>query len=246
MQVLINKRDAAHRRYNRTGRAAILDEFIDLCDEVERRTETARSTYHQNHITDALDNNNKNIWKELKHLGLLQGLDDALHGFTPDELNEHFAGVSVSPEENVEIAADIINAAGKNGFAFKPVSLADVHAAVKNFTSQASGEDGIPQSVVAKALPVIGHRLMALFNASFSRGGFPASWKRAKLLALKKTSVPSSPSDFRRIELLCFLSKVLEKLSHDQIVDFLEEGSLLDTLQTGFENCTALRLHFSN
>ena len=132
-----------------------------------------------------------------------------MHGFTPDELNAHFSGVFVLPEENVKIAADIINAAGENGFAFKPVSLADVHAAVKHFTSQAIDEDGIPQSVVAKALPVIGDRLVELFNASFARGVFPASWKRAQLLA--KASVPSSPSDFKQIALFCFLSKVLEK-----------------------------------
>ena len=53
LQVLINKRDATYRRYNRTGKAALLEEFIDLCDEVEWRTETARNTYLQNHITDA-------------------------------------------------------------------------------------------------------------------------------------------------------------------------------------------------
>ena len=50
-----------------------------------------------------------------------------------------------------------------------------------------------------------------------------------------KASVPSVPSDFRPIALLCFLSKVLEKLAHDQIVKFMEENSLLDSLQTGFQ-----------
>ena len=69
----------------------------------------------------------------------------------------------ISPEEIVEIAIDIINAAGENGFAFKLVGLADVHARVKHFTSQASGEDGIPQSVVAKVLAVIGDRLVGFY-----------------------------------------------------------------------------------
>ena len=54
-------------------------------------------------------------------------------------------------------------------------------------------------------------------------------------MALKKESVPSTPSDFRPISLLCFLYKMLEKLVLDQIVDFLVEGSLLATLQTGFQ-----------
>ena len=42
------------------------------------------------------------------------------------------------------------------------------------------------------------------------------------------------PRRYRPIALFCFLSKVVEKLAHDQIVGFLEEGSLLDSLQTGF------------
>ena len=75
---------------------------------------------------------------------------------------------------------------------------------------------------------------MKLFNASFARGIFPESWKRAKLLALKKVSVSSAPTDFRPIVLLCFLSKVLEKLAHDQITTYFEENGLLDLIQTGF------------
>ena len=47
--------------------------------------------------------------------------------------------------------------------------------------------------------------------------------------------------------MIFFLSKVFEKLAHDQIVDFLEEGSLINTFyKQVFKNFTALRLHFSN
>ena len=46
--------------------------------------------------------------------------------------------------------------------------------------------------------------------------------------------MPSSPSDFRPIALLSFLSKVLEKLVHDQIVDFITRTAILDPLQAGF------------
>ena len=67
-----------------------------------------------------------------------------------------------------------------------------MRAAVKHSLLQASGKDGIPQSVVAKAPLVIGPSLMELFNASFA---------------------------------CCIFL---------EIVGFLEEFSLLDSLQTGF------------
>ena len=53
-------------------------------------------------------------------------------------------------------------------------------------------------------------------------------------LALKKASVSSAPSDIRPIALLRCHLKVFKKLAHDQIVDFPEEVSLLDSLQIGF------------
>ena len=40
--------------------------------------------------------------------------------------------------------------------------------------------------------------------------------------------------DFVQIALLCFLSKVPEKLAHDQMTSYLEESGLLDLMQTGF------------
>ena len=65
---------------------------------------------------------------------------------------------------------------------------------VSYFKSQSKGEDGVSQSIVAKALPVITHHLAKLFSASLSKEIFPMSWEKAQVLALKKTPVPSSPS----------------------------------------------------
>ena len=147
------------------------------------------------------------MWKELRHLGLFPGTEDTLHGFSPDELNGYFAGVSVFLLQDVEDAASIFEETGAGGFAFRPVGLGDVELAVKHLSSQACG---VSQSVISKALPFIAHHLVKLFNASFAQGVFPETSRRARLLALKKVSVPSTPSDFRTIALLCFLSNVLE------------------------------------
>ena len=64
----------------------------------------------------------------------------------------------------------------------------------------------------------MGPYLTHLFNTSLQKGIFTSTWKRALIVALKKVPVPSPPSDFYPIALLRFLSKVLEKQAHDQIV----------------------------
>ena len=53
-------------------------------------------------------------------------------------------------------------------------------------------------------------------------------------MPLKKSAIPSAVTDFRPIALLSFLSKVLEKIVHDQISDYLSSKKILVPLQSGF------------
>ena len=143
--------------------------------------------------------NNKNVWNELRSLGLLSKPNDQLHGFTPGELNMHFAGVSVSHTEHEADLDDILSNASDDGLTFREVTFSDVFLAIAHFSSQAKGEDGIPQSIIAKSLPVIGHHLAPLFNFSLSSGVFPGAWKRAHLVPLKKNTIPSAARIFVRL-----------------------------------------------
>ena len=149
-------------------------------------------------------------------------------------MSTNFSNISFSCNEDPSVSTDLINNASPEGFTFNPVTTNDVIVAVSHFRSQAKGEDVTPQSIIAKVLPSIAPYLTKLFNASLLKGIFPSDWKKTRIIALKKVSVPSTPSDFRPIVLLCFLSKVLEKLAHDQVVNFLSKSKILDTYQTGF------------
>ena len=91
------------------------------------------------------------MWKELKKLGLLPKTQTRveLYGLTPEELNSHFAGMSVSTEECEDDLNKVMATASDEGFTFNKVSFSDLVLAVAHFSSQAKGEDGIPQSVIA-------------------------------------------------------------------------------------------------
>ena len=93
----------------------------------------------------------------------------------------------------------------------------DVVLAVAHFSTEARGSDLIPQLVIARALPLLAPYIAQVINASLICGIFPEPWRESLLVALKKTATASAPTDFRPIALLCFLSKVLEKIVHDQI-----------------------------
>ena len=235
LKKLYDKRDALRRRYLRTRNKDIQDESQALALLAEQRSMEARESFIQNRIFDTLEGG-KDIWRELRSLGLIQQsrAREELHGFSPEELNSHFAGVSISASESEKDLLAVLSTASDEGFTFSKVNYPDVVLAVAHFSSQAKGEDGIPQSVIAKALPVIGHYLVNIFNASLSSGIFPGSWKKAHLVPLKKKAIPTTVTDFRPIALLSFLSKVLEKIVQEQISAYLFSMKILDPFQSGF------------
>ena len=113
-----------------------------------------------------------------------------MHGFTTEEVNAYFASISISLHEEYSHSSIIIDSASATGFSFKPVTITDVILAVSHFKSQAKGEDGIPQSIMAKALPAIAPQLVCLFNESIAQSNFPTAWKKAQIIALKKVAIP--------------------------------------------------------
>ena len=103
-----------------------------------------------------------------KYLGLLSKPDEDLNGLAPDEFNQHITGVSVSQQDSDGRCKDVFNTASLDGFKFKEVGLADVLLAVSHFSSQARGEDGISQSVVAQ--PIIRESMGSPYNWGTSCG----------------------------------------------------------------------------
>ena len=94
--------------------------------------------------------------------------------------------------ENLNDIEDLINNASNESFNFSETTLNDVILALKRFSSQATGDDGIPHRVIAKSLPIIGPFMVKLFNESLKNGEFPPAWNKALFVAIKKTNIPSS------------------------------------------------------
>ena len=140
----------------------------------------ARSAYMYKRICGALDAN-KNFWKEMRGLGLILKVNDALHGFSPEQINVHFSNVSISANEYPSVSLDIVHNTPLDGFSFKEVSNNDVILVVSHFKSQEKGEDGIPQSIIAKALPTIAPYLLNFSMPHFHKVFFLKIGKNRKL-----------------------------------------------------------------
>ena len=92
----------------------------------------------------------------------------------------------------------------------------------------------IPISLLKILSSHITKPLCTIINDSFSSGVFPNSLKLAKVIPLHKKGATDVPSNYRPISLLSIFSKVIEKLMHKRLFEFLEYCNILHPLQFGF------------
>lgn len=99
---------------------------------------------------------------------------------------------------------------------------------------KSSAVDRLSARLLKDALSVLPIHLAFLFNLSLDTGIFPSSWKRANVILIPKEGESSDPSNYRPISLLPLPGKLLEKLIHDRLMDYLMTGQILTRKQGGF------------
>ena len=100
--------------------------------------------------------------------------------------------------------------------------------------SKPSGPDCIPVVVLKSELYCI---LAKLFNECLKESCFPDCWKVSSAFPVfKNVGEKSTTKNYRSVSLLSVVSKVLEKLVNNRIVDHLEKCGLFSDFQYGFRS----------
>ena len=94
-------------------------------------------------------------------------------------------------------------------------------------TNKAAGIDGLSGIFLKDGAKILSKSISDLINLSISLSTVPDSCKVAKLKPLFKKGSKFEPKNFRPISLLTLISKVLEKVIHDQTQTFLTDNSIL-------------------
>ena len=80
---------------------------------------------------------------------------------------------------------------------------------------------------------ILAKPLSEICNLSITSRTFPNACKVAKLKPIFKKGKKTDPSNYRPISLLPLISKVLEKVIHDETDAFLKGNNLLYNYQSG-------------
>ena len=88
--------------------------------------------------------------------------------------------------------------------------------------NKSSGPSSIPVNLLKIALPVIITTLCKLINHSFDSGVFPDAIKISKVIPIYKAGSFQDINNYRPISLLLIFSKIMEKIIHVRLYNFLD------------------------
>ena len=98
----------------------------------------------------------------------------------------------------------------------------------------APGPDGFPAILLRECSKELSKPLYQIFRNSINTADIPNDLKDAIITPIPKGGLKSDPKNYRPINLLSHLLKVLEKLICCKIVSFLEDNNKMNVNQHGF------------
>jgi len=93
--------------------------------------------------------------------------------------------------------------------------------------------------------PAISDSLTFLLNFSLTSGQVPSDWKKARVSAIHKKGSKQDAGNYRPISVLPVVSKIMERVVHQQLCAYLHAHNLLTEEQSGFRlmHSTQTSLH---
>jgi hypothetical protein len=241
---MLQIRDRAHGKYIKALKSNKTEEVRRLWEEFKVHRNKAKQCMRNaklRHMHSILNvkKSPKAMWNEIKKLGVMKG-NEQTHDLlvSVNQLNTYYASVSTTTNETKIVEAikyyDEQAVTCNDKFYFKYVLQSDIRKCIFSVVSQAKGHDQISVTLLKKCVCVLLPVLEHIYNFCLQNSAFPREWKLAIIKPIPKTKNPDSCKDYRPVSILSVLGKILEKLVHKQLCDYLDSNGLFDTHQSGF------------
>ena len=120
-------------------------------------------------------------------------------------------------------------------FKLFPVSLEQLFLLVKGLKNKnSSGADLLSNKLLKQAIYPLASPLKKLIDLSFKTGYVPSQMTIAKVIPIHKEGEKSSFNNYRPIAIISTIGKLIEKVVHHQLYNFLESQDILTPSQFGF------------
>ena len=209
-----------------------------------------------NHFKNFFNNNmrdSKNIWKGINQLITSKASTNSTKislkinnttennpAILANEFNNFFTSVAENVRKNIPPTnsnfEEFLQFRSQHSFFLKPVSTEEVEKQISSLdTKKATGPYSIPTKILKFASKKISEILTIIFNISFRKGIYIDLLKTAKVIPIFKNKGSSLEiSNYRPISLLSNIDKILEKLIHCRMTNYLEKNNIIFNQQFGF------------
>ena len=253
IKTLMNQRDKLRRKARKSKAEEdwnLYKKKKNSCTNLVKRT---KDRYHQEELFENKNNPSK-FWDNIKKVFPNKNGNSSItyapkiNGSenTPKAKADSFCNFFANAAENLKRDSyplmnfkwkprDKIFCRTRTTFKFKHVNNAYISKELSALkVKKAAGIDDLPAKLLKDSAKVISGPLCKLINRSLETGVVPSEWKIAKINPLHKKGDVTLANNYRPISVLPILSKVLEKVVHNQLTDYLEENKLLCPRQFGF------------
>lgn len=156
---------------------------------------------------------------------------------TANKFNEYFSSIATNLTNNLgavdESVFDGLPACYSSCF-MSSTNSNEIKSILMSFKNKRYHRDEIQPFILLSIFDHIGEALCHVFNLSLSTGIYPDILKHARIEPIFKSGDSSSVSNYRPISTLTDFNKLLEKIIHTRLTDFLLQKSILSINQFGF------------
>lgn len=235
--LMMRLRDRAHTKAIKSKKASHIDYYKTLKNLVISAMRREKRAYFA-FFVNKNQRDSKKLWQGLQNVcaaGKKNNNELPHHLCDPDKINDHFVTLPCPDSGDT----DLIELYNSNRFAeavmsFQTVSEETVLRVVRSLKSEAVGVDGISARMLKLTLPYTISTFTKIINLSLTSSTYPEIWKKALVTPIGKTSTVQSLNHLRPISILPAMSKVIEKVVHEQLRCFLESINSLPRTQSGF------------
>lgn len=234
---MMHTRDTCHNQYKVSQSDIHKKCYSDMKHIVINAMYQEKKVYFQNNINRNIKNPKK-LWNNLKSTILTSdknSFDLPNHCRNPDLINAHFLDVPGNKHVHLsDLTFYEYHRGTSSVFKLETVSEHVVSSVILGLSSNAEGVDEITLDMIKLTLPHTLSIITKIVNLSISSSTFPDLWKISLIKPIPKKQNVNSVNDLRPISILPCLSKVLEKIVCNQIINYLENENILPPTQSGF------------
>lgn len=241
----IKKKHRCWNRYIETRDPAKLVEYKRQRNKVRNITRKGKLELEKS-IASNIKENPKLFWKyvnsKTKTKSTIPDLEETTENGTilykdeqgkAEHLNTFFRSVqTIEPTENLPHLTPIPNINSPERIIITPDQVLKKLKKLK--ISKAPGPDNIHPRILKEASSTLKQPLSIIFQNSIATGEIPTTWKLANICALHKKGSKKEATNYRPVSLTCIVSKMLESILRDHIMNHLTANNLLSDKQYGF------------